>query len=54
MEGYQGLLEPPETAAIVEYIKSLAHAPGGTRVLPDVPVPASGPAFVPAEAPNAR
>jgi cytochrome c oxidase subunit 2 len=54
MPTYQGLLQPAETAAIVEYIKSLAHAPGGARVLPDVPVPASGPAFVPAEAPHGR
>jgi len=54
MPTYQGLLEPPDTAAIVEYIKSLQHAPGGTRVLPDVKVPASGPAVVPAEGTDVR
>jgi cytochrome c oxidase subunit 2 len=28
MPSYQGLLEPDETAAIIEYIRSLRAAPG--------------------------
>ena len=39
MPSYQGILQPPEAAAVVEFIKALRHGPAGPSVPPAVPIP---------------